>query len=370
MITIRDVAKRLNLSITTVSRALDGYDDVAEQTRQLVIQAAQEMGYTPNRAARQLRRQQAETIGFILPADMHQIADPFFSEFIAGIGDEAAAHNYDLLVSAARPDSADELAAYRRWVQAGKVDGVVISRTRLHDCRIQYLAEQKMPFVSMERSLDSFEFIGVEVDSYNGFLELMSYLTGLGHRRIAYIGGWPELKIDHDRFAGYQAGLASAEIMFDPELVVRKGLTSAGGYSAAEDLLFLKHPPTAMMCINDLTAIGAMHAASDKGLVVGRDLAITGFDGVVDSAHTQPPLTTLEQPVYAVARQLVQMLLAQVAGNKLLEKQIKLQPKPLIRASTEGVLSERPSLRGVVRAHSRKTLSAWLSSNERLVQTK
>jgi LacI family transcriptional regulator len=171
MIRIRDVAQRLNLSITTVSRALDGYDDVAEETRQLVVRTAHEMGYTPNRAARQLRRHRAEVIGYILPADKPQFSDAFFSEFIAGLGDEASIHSYDLLVSSAAPDSTEEQAAYQRWVQAGKVDGIILNRIRLHDWRIQYLAGQKMPFACVERSLDAFDFIGVESGSYSGFVE-------------------------------------------------------------------------------------------------------------------------------------------------------------------------------------------------------
>lgn len=334
MVRIRDVAKQLNLSITTVSRALDGYTDVAEQTRQLVVRTAQEMGYTPNRAARQLRRQHAETIGFILPVETMQFSDPFFSEFIAGIGDEATACNYDLLVSAAIPGSDGEVAAYQRWVQGGKVDGVIIARTRVYDSRVEYLLQQKTPFVCLERSLYSTEFAGVEIDSYSGFLQLIDYLTALGHRRIAYVGGCPGLKIDADRLAAYQAGLACIGVAFDADLVRRADLTLTGGYDAAECLLDLPCPPTAIMCINDLTAIGAMHAVSKRGLLVGRDVSIAGFDGLSDSAHSQPPLTTVAQPVYSVARQLVKILLAEINGDVILEKHIKIQPKLIIRQST------------------------------------
>jgi LacI family transcriptional regulator len=334
MVRIRDVAKQLNLSITTVSRALDGYTDVAEQTRQLVVHTAQEMGYTPNRAARQLRRQHAETIGFILPVETIQLSDPFFSEFIAGIGDEATACNYDLLVSAAPPGTNAEIAAYHRWVQAGKVDGVIIARTRVYDSRVEYLLKQNTPFVCMERSLYSTDFIGVEVDSYSSFLQLMEHLITLGHDRIAYIGGCPKLKIDADRLAAYQAGLACAGLSFDPDLVIHGDLTLTGGYTTTECLLNLQFPPTAIMCINDLTAIGAMHAVSHRGLRVGHDVSISGFDGLADSAHSQPPLTTIEQPVYSVARQLVKILLAQIVGDELCEKHIRIQPKVLIRSST------------------------------------
>lgn len=336
MVRIRDVAKQLNLSITTVSRALDGYDDVAERTRQLVVRTAQEMGYTPNRAARQLRRKHAEAIGYILPAARPLFSDAFLSEFISGLGDEAALHNYDLLISVAKPDSPEEQAAYQRWIQSGKVDGLVLNRVRLHDWRIQYLTEQKIPFVCLERSMDSFEFFGVEVDSYNGFRELTNYLVRLGHRRIAYIGSDVELKIEHDRSAGYRAGLAAAGLAVCPELIVHGDLTSEGGYHAAESLLNLEERPTAIMCINDPTAIGAIHAAHDHGLFVGNDIAISGFDGVADAAHMLPPLTTVEQTAYPMACLLAKILFGQLAECDFSEKQIKLHPRLIFRSSTGG----------------------------------
>lgn len=333
-ITIREVAKKLNLSITTVSRALDGYDDVAERTRNLVVKTAQEMGYAPNRAARQLRRRQTDTLGYVVPSNSAGFADSFFSEFIAGLGDEASVHNYDLLVTTAPPASSSEKSQYQRWVQGGKVDGVVVNRIYLDDWRLQYLAEQGVPYVSLERSMSNLDFVGVEADSFNGFLELMAYLINQGHSRIAYIGGDVELKIENDRHSGYEAGLKAAHIALSPALVTRANLTSEGGYQAAEHLLMLAAPPTAIVCINDLTAIGAMHAAHNHGLKVGRDIAIAGFDGIADAAHTQPPLTTLDQPVYDIARQLTKMLLSLITGETLQERQVKIQPKLLIREST------------------------------------
>jgi LacI family transcriptional regulator len=334
MTTIRDVAKRLNLSITTVSRALDGYRDVAEGTRQLVIRTAHEMGYTPNRAARQLRRQRADTIGCILPVQGQQFADPFFTEFTAGLGDEAALCNYDLIVSSAPPNTEAEMVLYERWVQGHKVDGVVLNRIRLHDWRVMYLARMKLPFVSMERSHDQVDFVGVEANSYHGIIEMVKYLISRGHSRIAFVGAWPELKIHHDRFTGYQHGLAAHDIIVDPALVVCGDLTSEGGYRAAMGLLALSNPPTAVMCINDLTAIGVMHAAHERGLEVGRDIAVAGFDGIAESAHARPPLTTVNQPVYDMARQLVRMLLALIRGETLSESQVVIKSELLIREST------------------------------------
>ncbi len=336
MTTIKDVARSLNISITTVSRALDGYEDVSAETRQRVLEAARQMGYTPNRAARQLRRQRSETIGYILPTEKPQFADAFYSEFIAGLGDMAAASNFDLLVSAAPPDSAAEKALYERWVQGRKVDGLVLNRTRLQDWRVQYLSAQAFPFVLLERSLLPVEFIGVEANAAQGFLDLIAHLANQGHSRIAYIGASPDLKIDHDRYHSYLSGLEAASIAPNPTLVARADLTPTGGYQAAGQLLALETAPTAIVCVNDLTAIGAMHAAHECGLKVGRDIAIAGFDGIADSAHTQPPLTTLDQPVYEIARQLVKMLLALLNGEALSERQVKIEPKLLIRESTGG----------------------------------
>jgi DNA-binding LacI/PurR family transcriptional regulator len=164
----------------------------------------------------------------------------------------------------------------------------------------------------------------------------MAHLVERGHRRIAYIGGPLDLKIDHDRFAGYKKGLQKAGIGYSAQLAVRSNMTPEGGYRAAQRLLALAEPLTAIVCVNDLTAIGAMHAAHDHGLVIGRDIAIAGFDGLAESAHTQPPLTTLEQPVYSVARQLALMLLTLIAGDKLSESVVTVEPRLVIRASTGG----------------------------------
>ncbi|HSB66360.1 MAG TPA: LacI family DNA-binding transcriptional regulator [Anaerolineales bacterium] len=335
-ITIHDVAKRLNLSITTVSRALDGYDDVAEETRKLVVATAQEMGYVPNRAARQLRRKRTDTIGYILPAGVPQFADPFFSEFIAGLGDEAALKKYDLLISTASPGTEAEKSLYMRWIQGHKVDGVVLNRIRLEDWRVSYLTEHGLPYVCLERPSDPVEYVGVEVDSRSGFNHVIAHLIELGHRRIAYIGTSSIYKIQADRFAGYREGLAAVGISFDPVLIGEGDLTPSGGYQAAQRLLDLPERPTAITCINDLTAIGVLHAAHERGLEVGQDLAVTGFDGIADAAHTQPPLTTLNQPVYDVARQLASMLLTQINGQPLPHRQVIIQPELLIRQSTTG----------------------------------
>lgn len=333
-ITIRDVARKLNLSITTVSRALDGYSDVAEETRQRVIATAQEMGYTPNRAARQLRRRRSDAIGYILPASAARFADPFYSEFIAGLGDEATKHNLDLLISSAAPGTESERQVYEHWTHGRKVDGLVLNRMRLSDWRVQYLFMNNFPFVTQERSLDSGDYASVEVDGRYWFRRLVEHLVSLGHHRIAYIGASPELKIQADRYQGYQDALLAADLEIMPTWITTGDMTAEGGYQAAGQLLTLPDAPTAIACVDDMTAIGALHAAHDHGHVVGQDLAVTGFDGITGFEHTQPPLTTVNQPVYQIAQQLVQMLATLINEGSLLEKRVRVQPVLEIRAST------------------------------------
>jgi LacI family transcriptional regulator len=335
-ITIRNVAKKLGLSITTVSRALDGYDDVADRTRARVIRTAREMGYVPSRAARQLRRQRADAIGYILPASGSQFTDPFFSLFIAGLGDEATSHNLDLLVSTAAPGGTAERQIYARWVQSRLVDGLVLNRMRLRDWRAKYLAQNNFPFVAHGHTHLRLDFPYIEMDSRNVFILLVKHLVERGHRRIAYIGGPRDVTLQADRFAGYQEGLTRTGIPFNESYVVEGDLTRNGGYQAAQHLLALPEPPTAIIGANDMSAIGAMRAAHERGLVVGRDLAVAGYDGTEDSEHTQPALTTVKQPIYDTARQLVRMLIARIDGKELAEPHVIIQPELIMRASTGG----------------------------------
>jgi LacI family transcriptional regulator len=334
--TIRDVARYLNLSITTVSRALNNYDDVSDTTRQRVLQAAAQLGYVPNRAARQLRRKRSDTIGYILPAAAPRFLDPFFAEFIAGLGDEASKKGLDLIVSTAPPGSKFEKQAYQRWLQGKKVDGIVLNRMHLNDWRVQYLSQNHFPFVTLERSLDPIDYPAVEIQGRHWFKILIDHLVSLGHSRIAYIGANPDLKIQTDRFGGYQDGLQFHGIPLDPELVVEGDLTSDAGYRAGKLLLTLPNPPSAIACIDDMTAIGVLHIARDLGWMVGQNLAVVGFDGIEGFNHTQPPLTTINQPVYAIAQRLVQMLVDRIEGKAMDHQYLQIEPVLEIRQSTTG----------------------------------
>ncbi|MGA9398993.1 MAG: LacI family DNA-binding transcriptional regulator [Anaerolineaceae bacterium] len=332
-ITIREVAKRLNLSITTVSRALDGYDDVAQETQQKVIRTARKMGYTPNRAARQLRRQKADTIGFILPASAQRISEPFFMEFIAGMGDELTLQGYDLLVANATTEE-NEKDLYQRWVGSNKVDGLIVNRIYAKDWRVQFLSERKIHFAALERSNDPAHYPSIQVDGEQCYFDLLTHLVENRFLKIAFIGGPTQLVNHKNRLAWIKKAAKKLDLEIESGLVVSSDLTSMGGYQAAKELLQSATPPDAILCIDDETAFGVLHAAHEMGLSIGSQIAIAGFDGTLESRHTEPPLTTLDIPLYDIARDLVRMVLKSLAGDTSKENSIKIIPELQVRGST------------------------------------
>ena len=330
--TIRDVARKLNLSITTVSRALDGYDDVAQQTRELVTQTAKKMGYAPNRAARQLRRQKAETIGFIIPSISKRFDEPFFAEFIAGMGEELSSNNFDLLVANATTDDG-ERDLYHRWVNSRKVDGFILNRIRKHDWRVTYLSQWDIPFVALGKSQDGINYPCIRIDGTGAYLNLIRQIQANGFSRFAFIGG-PNDLIDHiDRLKWFKSALGKCGLQVDRNSIISTDMSSTAGYEAAAALLSRSSPPDTVFCVSDETAFGVLHAAHEQGFTIGTDISVVGFDGVQDAKHSEPPLTTLDIPIFDIARQLVDMLL-KTLSSEAVKAPVFVAPALLIRAST------------------------------------
>jgi LacI family transcriptional regulator len=333
-VTLRDLAAKLGLSITTVSRALAGYDDVAATTRQRVLQAAEEMGYVPDVTARRLQKGRTDTIGFIMPTSGPRFSDPFFSELLAGIGNEAARHTFDLLVSTHPPDTPEEDGAYRRMVEGRLVDGLLVVRTRRQDRRIAYLSDAGLPFVTFGRCDLDVDFPYVDEDGVQGIGLVTQHLIDRGHRRLAFIAAPNGLMFSLARRAGLDAALERNGLPLRPEYSMVGDLTQQGGFKAMNKLLNLTPPPTAVIACNDLMALGAISAAQKRGLVVGRDVAITGFDDTPLAEHSHPPLTTLRQPIYDIGRQICDMLIRLIQGDELPERHVLLQPELILRDSS------------------------------------
>ncbi len=330
--TLQDIADRLGISASTVSRALAEYPDIAISTRQRVLETAEEMGYRPNVIARMLQKQRTDTIGFIIPTHGPPFSDPFFSEILTAIGNQAAEQRYDLLVSTRAP-GAEEMVVYKRMVQERRVDGLLVVRTRRQDHRIAYLVEEQFPVVAFGKSDLEVEFPYLDVDSKSGVRRLTQHLIDLGHRRIACISAPLDLIFASARLEGYREALQANSIAIDESLVIVGALTERSGYGAGRELLTRDNAPTAIVACNDLMATGVMSAAQGLGLTVGRDLAVTGFDDVPLAEHSHPSLTTVRQPVYEIGQRICEMLIHLLRGETLKERHVILEPQLVVRDS-------------------------------------
>ncbi len=333
-VTLKDIAKKLGLSVTTISRALAEYDDVAESTRQRVRQAAEEMGYYPNITARQLQKQRTDTLAFVVPTHGPRFSDPFFSELLAGIGNEAGQAGFDLLVSTQAPNSEAEREAYRRIVHGRRADGVLVVRTRQNDERIRFLSEQDFPFVAFGRSDLDIKFPYVDEDSYTGLQILTQHMIDLGHKRIGFIAAPAGLMFCQFRVAGYRDTLEANGLPVDERFIICGDLTQRGGFQVAQELLAHSPHPTAIIACNDLMALGTMSAAQKMGLTIGRELSVGGFDDIPLAEHTHPSLTTVRQPIYEIGQRVTRILIQLIQGSAPDKTQVLLTPQLMIRDSS------------------------------------
>lgn len=333
---LKEIAKRVGRSVTTVSRALAGYDDVSEATREQVRQVALELGYEPNIAARQLQKQRTDTIALILPTFGPRFSDPFFSEFLAGVGNEAARQGFDLLVST-RPPGPEEEQAYLKNIRSRRVDGFIIVRTRRRDPRMVILRKHNRPFVAFGRVEGNNDFPLVDEDGESGIRMVVEHLIEQGHTRLAFIAASSDFMFAHYRLNGFITTLQAHGLLVDPALICEGDLTQGAGREAGGWLLDLPQTPTAIVACNDLMALGAISAAQERGLVVGQDIAITGFDDTPWAEHAHPPLTTVHQPIYQIGTMVCEMLVKVINGEQLAERQIILQPSLVIRQSSGAV---------------------------------
>jgi LacI family transcriptional regulator len=332
---LKDLARVTGYSITTVSRALAGYSDVNEQTRQHIIYTANQLGYVPNQAARQLRSQSTVTLGMIIPAIERSFSNDFFSQLMQGIGDSASLYHYDVLISAQHPGE-EEMAAYQRLVGGYRVDGMILARTRQRDPRIAYLKERQHPFAVSGRAAlgEVSDFPYIDVDSQAGIRMLVEHFIALNHRQIGLILPPPDAAFTGYRIEGYREALHNAGLACRQEHVVHGDLTRAGGFDGAHRLLEQDPGITAIVACNDLMALGAMSAIQAAGLQVGKDLAVAGFDDVPAAEYANPPLTTIHQPIYEIGQRLVQMVIDIIKGQPPVEMQVVLPPVLIIRASS------------------------------------
>ncbi|HSB66226.1 MAG TPA: substrate-binding domain-containing protein, partial [Anaerolineales bacterium] len=259
--------------------------------------------------------------------------EPFFTEFISGLGEELSGRNFDLLIANATTDDA-ERNLYHRWVNSRKVDGFILSRIRRQDWRVNFLSQWGVPFVALGKSHDALKYPCVRIEAAEAYLELVQRIQENGFSRFAFVGGPNDLMNQIDRLKWFRSALKKCGLEVDRNSILLTDMSSTSAYEAACRLLSGSTPPDAILAVNDETALGVLHAAHEQGFKVGKDVAIAGFDGIQDALHTEPALTTLAVPVAQIARQLVDMLLERLGNPSLEAREIVVQPQLLIRAST------------------------------------
>lgn len=333
-VTLKHVAEKTGLSITTVSRALNGYDDVAIETRAMVHSAANQLGYAPNLNARRLKTQRADAIGLILPTEHLSFSDPFFSDLLAGIVEATAQHSLELNVNTTSAENVNAL--YLNYIRSRRVDGFIIVRVQRKDPRIELLQQHNIPFVAFGRT-EQADHPYVDEDGAAGIEAIIDHLVEMGHRRIACITEPSHLAKSYQRQTGYTNALKAHNIPIDPHLIIEGQFRQRSGRAAANQLLDMPNRPTAIVAVNDLIAIGAMGAAVDRGLTVGQDISITGFDNIMLAEYTNPPLTTVHQPAHRMGNLLCQTLIDIVQGKTHAQTQHLVSPRLVVRRSTGAI---------------------------------
>lgn len=340
--TLATLARAAGVNKSTASRALRGDAVIALETRTRIQRLAAELNYVPHASARSLTSARTDVIAFTTHsfARGRGTADPFLAELVSAVTIEAAADGMDILLCLADPGP-DELNAYRRVVGGKHADGFLLMDLRPDDLRLPYLCERGYPhvlfgrpYLDLERSRQ-YPYPWVEIDNRKGARAAIEHLIALGHSRIALIGCGDEYICEIDRFTGYQDALVAANIPFDSALCTAHAQTQEDGYQLARSLLEQHDPPTAILAVSDIVAVGAVRAIRDLGRIPGQDVSIVGFDGLGLATVVTPELTTVRQPIQQVGKSLVHLLLSELRATPSAERHILLDPELVIRASTE-----------------------------------
>ena len=328
--TIRDIADLAGVSIATVSRVLNDRPDVSPETRETVLQVVREHGFSTNRGARGLSSGRTGMIGLTLPL----VADAYFGPILSGAAEALYERDLRIVLAATLHEHDREVSLVERLMR-GTTDGAILMLPEESEAELVSLQQQGFPFVVVDPREPPPEGIPcVAAMHAAGAKQATEHLLGLGHRRIGAIAGSPGWYATEERLAGFRAALAGAGILLDPELVVHSDWRLPWGTAAAHRLLDLADPPTAIFGFNDNVAIGALHAAHERGLRVPDDLSVVGFDDTNQAVIVTPRLTSVAQPLAELGRMGVSLLVRLLEGQRLDALRIELATRLVVRDST------------------------------------
>ncbi|MDC0116233.1 substrate-binding domain-containing protein [Octadecabacter sp.] len=313
---LKELSAVLGLSQTTVSRALNGYPEVSEATRDKVRAAAGKHNYSPNLRAKGLATGRANAIGHVIPTNTHhEMVNPIFGDFIAGAGEVYSANNFEMVLSIVNDQ--DEEQVYRNFKTRGTVDGVILHGPKMNDTRPALLDDIGLPFVVHGRAsgIDA-DYSWLDVNNTSAFRRATDFLLDLGHRRIALINGLETMDFANRRRLGYEAALTDAGITIDPALMRADEMTETYGYSSANDMLRRPNSPTAFLVSSIISALGVRRALEDRRL--GRDVSIVTYDdglSYLANGGDVPVFTATRSSVRDAGRILSQMLMDKIKGG-------------------------------------------------------
>lgn len=313
MVTLKDVAKRAGVSVSTASYSINGSSLISDGTKQKVLDAAKEIGYRPNGLAKNLKEQKTNIIGLFLSG----FTGPFFTEMVEGIQDEVIKNGYELVVCA----SVDK----HRLLIERYVDGAIILNYHMKDELLLSIANEKLPLIVMDRELQSPYIKNVLLPNETGSARAVNYLIEKGHKRIGYIAGSQQSYDGESRLKGFLKELNLHNIHFNEQDFLRADFTESSGYLKMSNYMdqMGNDLPSAIVCANDEMAMGAIRAAKERNLNVPEDIAIVGFDDIYVSQFCTPPLTTIKVPRKQWGTIAAQTLI------KLLDKQYEYEIEPI-----------------------------------------
>ena len=333
-ITIHDIAKKLNISASTVSRALKDNPLISEATRHKIKKAAIEMGYRPNVMAANLRTRRTNTIGVIVPL----INRHFFSSVISGIEDVAYKQGFAVTISQSN-DNLEKESTIAHTLFANRVDGLILSigmETQSYD-HLKLFSERNIPLVFFDRIVDEIPAHKIVVDDFGGAYRATQHLIEQGRKKVAHIGGPLNLQIYAKREAGYRKAISDAGLQINENQILHNSLTREDGLNAIKKILKTKERPDAIFCANDTTALSAIIHLNEKGIKVPEDIAIVGFSNEPFSELVTPSISTIKQPGFEMGQKAAELLIKQI-GSKTKPKNyetIMMETELIVRNSSQ-----------------------------------
>jgi len=328
IVSIKDIARIVGVSHSTVSRALRASPVVSAETADRIRRVASKQGYRASLIGRSLVMRRSMSVGCVAT----DIADPFVAEVMDGIEEEANRQGYAVFLASSHGNPKREIDVVRSFHER-RVDGVIVPASRVGPLYLPHLAQLQIPVVLINSQHPGAYTHSVSIDNAGAASRLTSHLLELGHRRVAYIGNLHGNQSDADRLSGYRSALRKAHVPYRQEFVVKADSAAAGGRTQMTKLLALHQRPTAVFCYDDMTALGALAAARAGGVSVPGDLSIVGFDDLYIASYTAPPLTTIRQPMKEMGRRAADILLRLVRGESV-EKNVTFSGKLVVREST------------------------------------